>query len=271
MPDAENNPEQDVNNENNPEQDVNNENSNAFEIPEAFKDKPYLKGVDNYDALFTKLDGAETIIGKDRTAIPGEHSTPDDIAIFHKAIGVPDNADDYKPLSTDENTDNSFFDAMRPVFKRAGLNQKSVTVLLEDIGPVLEKITGRKAVADKELDADFDTRMNSLFGSTKDNDLVNAKALMVQHTPESMKADVDSLGNRELAIMASVLKGVRNKYIQSDGSATENNGANKNTSKEELRAEGQKQIAIAQDQSKSLAERETATKRAQELYDQYDK
>lgn len=256
--------------ETNTEQNVSNENSNTFSIPEAFRGKSYLEGVDSYDALFTKLDGAEVLIGKNRTIIPDEHSTPDDVAAFHKARGVFDDPNEYKPISTDDGVDNSFFDAMKPAFKKANMTQKDVESLVADLAPVLEKITGQKVTADKEQDADFDTRMAGLFGATKDTDLANAKVLMAQHTPDSMKADVETLGNKELAIMASVLRGVRSKYIKSDNSALNDLGDNKNTSKEEVRAEGLKQLAIAQDMLKSLAERETATKRAQELYAQYD-
>ena len=71
--------------------------------------------------------------------------------------------------------------------------------------------------------------------------------------------------------MTSVLKAVRAKYMGEDNSAAGDAGINSNTSLEDLRKQGIEQITIAQDQSKSQEERDVATKKAQELYDQYDK
>ena len=208
--------------------------------------------------------------GKKTIGIPDEHSSDDDRAEFNKARGVPDNSDDYNPIDKSNGADNTFFDKMKPIFKKANLTQENVDILLNNIGPVLEEITGKKITSDKESDEDFSTRMDSLFGGTKETDLANAKLLMTQHTPESMKLDIASLGNKELAIMASVLKNVRSKYINEDGGALDGKGNSQNNSKEELRIEGQKQINIAQDITKSPVEREAATLKAQEIYKQHD-
>ena len=243
---------------------------NVFTIPDAFKDKPYLSDVKDYNALFTKLDGAESMLGAKRTMLPTEHSTPDQVASFNRDRGVPDSDTSYTPTNQEEGADNSFFDAMKPAFKKANMTQADVTTLEAELIPVLEQLTGKSLKLNKELDADFDARMDSMFGATKDADMANAKLLMTAHTPQSMAADVEALGNKELAIMASVLKGVRSKYIKEDGSALDGEAGSGASGLDELQAEGRKQIGIAQDPTKSMAERQAAEKKAQEIYAKHD-
>lgn len=43
-----------------------------------------------------ELKGAQALIGKKTVGVPGENSTPEEQAAFHKARGVPEKGDDYK-------------------------------------------------------------------------------------------------------------------------------------------------------------------------------
>ena len=242
-----------------------------FAIPDKYKDKPWAEGIDSIDAAFTKLDGAETLIGKKRTIIPDDTSTPDDIAAFNRdVLKVPDNADDYEPVNTDEGADNAFFDAMKPVFKKIGLSKDKAKLLATDVLPILEKITGKKLADDTANNAEFDTITANVFGDTKVQDLAQAKVLMTAHTPECFKDHVAQLDNKTLTVVASVLKGVRAKYMAEDGSALLGDAA-VSTGADAVRKQAKEQIAIAQNPESTAEQKETAGKKARELYEQYDK
>ena len=242
-----------------------------FSHPDEYKDKPYLQDVKDIKALYAKFDGAEALLGKNRTVIPDDKSTDEEVAAFHEARGVPKEDSAYEPINKTDGVDNTFFDAMRPVFKGANLTQAQVRKVEEGLGPVLEKITGKKTSDDNITDAEFTKLAEGVFGATKDTDLANAKVLITTFTPDSMKQQVDKLSNENLIVLASVLKGVRSKFINEDASDALLKGKTNVTTGADLRKAGQEQIVIANDPEKTPAEREEATNKANELYDEYEK
>ncbi len=247
--------------------DIGDDIGGVFTLPDQYKDKLYLQGVDSTEKVFKLLDDSQTLIGKKRTVLPDETSTPDDVAAFHELRGVPKDHNEYKPANTEEGTDNSLFDKMKPVFKKANLTQKDVTTLIAELNPILEEITGKKISNNKANDEAFETLTAKVFGATKDNDLAQAKALLVANTPEGMSDYMATLDNRALTIMASALKNVRAKYMNEDN--MDHGGDSIVSSANAIRDEGKKQIEIAQDLTKTIAEKEIAAKKANEAYAKY--
>ena len=246
------------------------DNSGAFTLPEQYREKPYMQDVKTLDDLCKKFDGAETLLGKKRTITLDETSTPDDIATFHRDRGVPDDHNTYASIKIEEGADTTFFDAMKPAFKKANMTAKDVSILEAELGPVLEKITGTKVEVDKAQGEAFDALTDKIFAGTKENDLAQAKILMDAHTPEGLKKYMNELSNEHLAIMACVMKGVRVKSMNEDNTNT-GGGDGDTGSAEAIRVEGKKQIAIAQDPKSSMQQKTDAKKKANELYKQYDK
>ena len=245
-------------------------NAGVFAIPDRYKDKPWAKDIDSIDAAFTKLDGAETLIGKKRTVIPDETTTPDQRAEFLESIGVPKDEATYESHNTPEGADNSFFDAMKPIFKKAGVTKDGAKILSADLPAILEKITGKKIADDATNDAEFDTMTTQVFGATKDTDLAQAKALLIAHTPACFAGHMDTVDNKTLTIVASALKNIRAKYMTEDGSALNGNTA-VNSGADEVRKQAKAQIAIAQNPESTADQKEAAKKKANELYAQWEK
>ena len=240
----------------------------AFTLPEQYREKPYMQDVKTLGDLCKKFDGAETLLGKKRTIMPDETSTPDDIAEFNKLRGVPDDHNTYVSIKTEEGADKTFFEAMKPAFKKANMTAKDVAVLEAELAPVIEKITGTKVEADKAQGEAFDALTDKIFAGTKENDLAQARILMDAHTHEGLKKYMNELSNEHLAIMACVMKGVRAKYMNEDN--TRDGGGGDTGSAEDIRTEGKKQIAIAQDPKSTMQQKIDAKKKANELYAQYD-
>ncbi len=241
----------------------------VFTLPEQYKDKKYLEGIDSYDKTFKLLDDSQTLIGKKRTILPDETSTPNDIAEFNKLRGVPDDHSTYTSIKTEEGADTTFFDALKPAFKKANMTAKDVGILEAELGPIIEKITGTKVEADKAHGEAFEALTDKIFAGTKETDLAQAKILIDAHTPEGLKKYMNELSNEHLAIVACVMKGVRAKYIRED--TTDNGGGVDLGSAEAIRAECKTLMAIAMDPTKSENERSEANKKADVLYEQHDK
>ena len=242
----------------------------VFSLPEQYKDKAYLTDVKSYEDVFKKLDGAESMLGRKRTLMPDETFTPEMTAAYHKERGVPDDHSTYVSGNTADGADLTFFNDMKPAFKKANMTAKQVASLEADLGPVLEKISGGKLEADKLQGEAFDALTDKIFAGTKTNDLAQAKILMDAHVPAGLKDHVSKMSNEDLVVIACVMKGVRAKHINEDN--VDINGGDGNTGgAEAIREEGKKQIAIANDPTKGMAERTAAKKLATELYTKYDK
>ncbi len=244
------------------------DNSGVFTLPEQYRTTPSLQGVKSVEELCNKHVNLEKTLGKKRTLLIDETSTPDEIATFHRDRGVPDDHSTYASIKTEEGADTTFFDAMKPAFKKANMTAKDVAILEAELVPVLEKITGTKVEADKAQGEAFDALTDKIFANTKQNDLAQAKILMDAHTPEGLKKYMNELSNEHLAIIACIMKGIRAKYMHEDN--TDSGGGGDEGSAEAVRTEGKKQIAIAQDPKSTMQQKVDAKKRANELYAQYD-
>lgn len=248
----------------------------AFRIPDAYKDKPYLKDVNTEEDLFKKLDGAESLLGKARVAVPGEDATPEEIAEFHKALGVPENEDGYKSSlkadGDDDNIDTSLFDAMRPAFKKAGLTAKQAQEFEKNALPILEKMAEQQGLKKQQEDDNFDELASRVFGDTREKDISDAKNLLNQFTPDVLKSHLSDLSNEALVIMAGTLKGIRDKYISEDNLSFDKKGKSvSGTNPDDVRKSAIEQLKIANDPTKTSEEQAIASEKAQKLYDQYDK
>ena len=244
------------------------DNNGVFTLPEQYRTTPSLQDVKSVEELCNKHVNLEKTLGKKRTLLIDETSTPDEIATFHRDRGVPDDHSTYTSIKTGEGADTVLFDALKPAFKKANMTAKDVSILEAELAPVLEKITGKKVEADKAQGEAFDALTDKIFAGTKENDLAQAKILMDAHTPEGLKKYMNELSNEHLAIIACVMKGVRAKYMNEDN--IDGGGGGDAGSAEAIRAEGKKQIAIAQDPKSTMQQKVDAKKKANELYVQYD-
>ena len=50
----------------------------AFSIPDAYKDRPYLKGVDSVDKVYEMLDGSQKLLGQRPAGIPAPDAKPEE-------------------------------------------------------------------------------------------------------------------------------------------------------------------------------------------------
>ena len=217
-----------------------------------YVDKGFMRELDSPSKMFEKIDNLETLIGK-KSFVPGEGATDKDWDDYRSRIGIQ-NKDIYN-LSTESLPDNlknfhsgDFGDKVKQIFYDASLtphqakiiNEKYDKLMVETHGDMLNKIAERE----KQLqisDEEFESLANQAWGNDRENVQKVAKSLISAHTPENVKPYLESMSNKDLIIMASVLKGVSDKYIsQDDLKALKGEGSQSN---ESLRAEAQKELA----------------------------
>lgn len=187
----------------------------AFALPDAYKDKPYLKGVDSMDKVFKMLDGAQELIGKRPAGIPGPDATPEDKAKFYDALGRPKTAGEYVFDGADK-ADPKFLPKVQEAFHKHGLSAEQAKGIYADINGALAEFAKEAGLAAQQQDVNFDELANKTFGVNRDKVLSISKALLDANVSPSMKEHVAKLSNENLIVLADVLNNINAKYIKQD-------------------------------------------------------
>jgi hypothetical protein len=216
-------------------------------IPEEFRDRTYLKdiaampdGPEARVALFKKLDGAETLIGK-KTGVPAADAPEAEWVAFH-AKHRPAKADDYE-IKTGEGADPEFVKTVREAFYEAGATKSQAAKILTKLQAAMDAQGAKAVEAGKKLDAEFDTLSKSTFGADNEKVLAQAKTMIAEHTPAPLKGHVPKLDNTSLVILAGILNSIHTKYGLEDkinGDGTPGAAADL----EALHEEGRKLMAL---------------------------
>jgi hypothetical protein len=190
--------------------------ASTFNLPDGYKDKPYLKGVDSMDKVFAMLDGAQTLIGKRPAGIPAPDAPAEEWAKFYDAAGRPKSATEYQFEGQDK-ADPKFLPKVQEVFYKHGLNAAQAKGVFSDINLALSEFAKQQGVDIQQQNTDFDALGTKVFGAQRDQILSSMKDLIGKHVPVEMKDALGKLPNESLMILAGVLNNVSKAYIKPDG------------------------------------------------------
>lgn len=200
----------------------------AFEtiLNDDFKDKTWAKELTDSQKTvpdFLKMfDDQKAALSRRPAGIPQDNAPQDEKDAFHLSMGVPVDPKEYDfAIEGREFTeaDTAFHDALRPLFKKANITPEQLAVLGPGFEEVTKTLVGQKGEADQKQDVDFDTRATEVFGDRKEEVMKQGKALIAL-ADERVRGDVDNMSNDELIRLASILDGVRQKYISEDALPT---------------------------------------------------
>lgn len=230
-------------------------NFNEFKTSYAkeYLDKPYMKDIDSADKLFKAFDGAQSLIGK-KSGIPGEGAGDQEWDDYFNAIrpkdtsvykfddtALPEELKSLRPEGFDVKVKDLFKDAaVTP--KQAEILQKGYDKLLMDThGESLKSIQEQKTAA-AQLETDFNKLADKAWGKERESTEKVAKSLLKEFAPTEFKNHIENLSNENLIVLASVLKGVSDKYISQDDLRGLGSGTGRGDSSA-LRSEAQQLMA----------------------------
>lgn len=190
----------------------------TFIIPDAFKDKPYLKGVDSQEKLFKMLDGAQELIGKKGPGIPKADAPQAEKDAYYDSIGRPKTAAEYTPVLTGaDKTDPKVLPKLQAAFHKAGLTTEQAKIVWDESSTAFSDFAKETNLAAEQNNVDFDKLATDTFGVERDKVLARGKELISANISPSMKAAVEKLPNESLIVLADVLRNLDKKYIKQDG------------------------------------------------------
>lgn len=188
----------------------------AFVLPDTYKDKPYLKGVDSQDKLLKMLDGAQELIGKKGPALPKPEAPQAEWDAYYESVGRPKTAAEYAFDGADK-ADPKFLPKVQAAMHKAGLNPTQAKTIWAEVNGALGEYMKEKGIADEKQNVDFDKLAADSFGVDRDKVLARSKELLGEFTSPGMKTHVANLSNESLVVLADVLRNIDAKYIKQDG------------------------------------------------------
>ena len=242
-----------------------------------YLDKPYMQAIDSPERLFKEFDNAQNLIGK-KISIPGPEATDKELDDYLDMIRPKDKSiyklpESHLPDNLKGFHNECFEDKITDLFQKAALTPKQASILAEGYDNLMLNANGEAMAQFAEMqkaqamaDADYNALADKTWGTEREAVQNVAKALLQQFTPPEFKPGLDSLSNENLVIMASVLKGVSDKYIsQDDLNALKGTGHN-SQSIDSLKSEAQNKMATLMNMDATDPKYDTLKQEVDEIY-----
>lgn len=247
-----------------------------------YLEKPYMQAIDSPEKLFKEFDNAQNLIGK-KISIPGPDATDKEQDEYLDLIRPKDKSiyklsDSHLPENLKGFHGGDFENKITDLFQQAALTPKQASILSEGYDKLMLDINGQALAQYAEIqkinamnDADFNALADKTWGSEREVVQTTAKALLQQFTPQEFKGGLDKLSNENLVIMASVLKGISDKYISQDDLNALRGSGSTTQSLDSLKTTAQEKMAQLMSMDAMDPKYSTLQKEVNELYAQIGK
>lgn len=251
-------------------------------LPEEIRHEVCLDTVKSLPEAYKQFVNAQKVIGKNKVAVPDEHSSQTEIDIAYNAMGRPESPDGYTYEEPEDiNIADMSRETMKPVFEKlhaAGASQKVLDVAMGEFKQYLLDLQGD---IQSQLDQEYQEAENKILAETGDalEDLKHyANLLVAENSPnEEYKQNLlEAINDNNLRpYLFSFLATVQKKYFGSHGGvpANEGGGADGTPAGLRARAEELQQTSgyITGELKKTdLAKYNSLTKQIQTLYNQIE-
>lgn len=214
-------------------------------VPEAYRGKEYLKGIDSFEKLFSKFDGAETLLGKRPAGIPADDAKPEEVENFYSTLRPKEHTEYEIPVDNipeSMRAKEESITAVKQIYHKAGLSKHQAKVVNEGLTNMVLDAAKAKQAADEKNDVDFDKLGDDVFGADKDKVLASSKKIIQEHVDPKMAPHMETLPNESLIILASVVNNLKVKYMKEDEIPTDEITGTGMTA-EQIREKGRKLMA----------------------------
>lgn len=197
----------------------------AFAVPDTYRDKPWAKGIDSSDKVWSMLDGAQELIGKRPAGIPAPDAPQAAWDAFYEAAGRPKTAAEYQfDYGKDDKgnpkvaSDTKWEASIKDLMFKNGVSAKQAVAMQKEFDAIVANTIKEKGVQVQQENQDFDKIATEMFGAERDRVLANGKALLTEHVKDPrLQVALAKLPNEALMILASTLKSFSDKFIKSPG------------------------------------------------------
>lgn len=237
-----------------------------FVVPDAYKEKPYLKGVKGIDDVYKMLDGAQTLIGQKGPALPKADAPATEWDAYYESLGRPKTAAEYTPVLTGaDKTDPKLLPRLQGAFHKAGLRPDQAKIIWDESAQAFQDIAKEQGIINQQADTDFDKLATDTFGADRDRILASSKAILDANVSANMKPQIAKLSNENLIVLADVLNNINKKYIKQDGPGSQPTVSG--SSPDELRAKARGLMSEQSKHDPMSVEFQNLQKQINDIYD----
>lgn len=230
-------------------------------VPEQFKQAPWVENLRKAEnpqfELFKQYEEAQKLVGAKTLSAPTETSTPEEVAAWRKAVGVPEKFEDYKynkPVFEGEdakfgeylsqNVDDAFLDKMKQEAHKLGMPGEMFSKLVESFDRNFveraKEINGEAWQKQMQMDEDFEAMGNRLWGDKWPQVAAQGKQMFKDLVPPQLQPDVAELDNKSLMILTAAMNSFADKYMGEDTKFTGKGMSNVGMTPDEYREIGRK-------------------------------
>lgn len=223
-------------------------------IPEPYRDKPYMQGIDSLDKLYSQFDNAQQLIGKKTVGPPAADAPTEEWEKYYEAIRpetvdgyefekleLPEELKDLAPVM-ESGSDSATDKQIRDMFFKHGISAAQAKGLYNDFSKIMLQSQADTLRQNKEaaatVEKDFQEVGKSMFPDGGFDKVVeDGKAMLERFLPEQYKGRMNEFNGEALAVMTATLHNVNKAMGKEDtlgGETTANYGA---MSAENLRGE----------------------------------
>jgi hypothetical protein len=198
-------------------------------LPEGYSDKPWVqeltKTANPLQELFNQHENQISLIGRkaEGLKVPAADASEDERKAFHKALGVPENVEDYKyeqpevpePLKEFFKQDDDLLGAMRTAAQKAGITPegfKEITKAFD--GYYLNQLQTTIDAANQET-ARLETAFKQKYGD-RSNAVLEQWGALAKQAPDWAVPVLESLPEVAKVALAAWSDNISSKYIKED-------------------------------------------------------
>lgn len=187
--------------------------SEGFQIPEAYADRGWVKGLKSPDDLWKLTDNAQSLIGKRPAGIPTADAPQEEWEKFYTALGRPESPDSYELNTEVEGLPEGFdpepyLDKAKAFFHELGLPQEKanqawnryLSMELEGV----QEIQSQTAEQQKAMDEEFDKLTQDLWGDKYNEVSAQAQDFIKTALPDELKPVVNEIADNPKALAAMI-------------------------------------------------------------------
>ena len=229
-----------------------------YQVPEAYRGKPWAKGIKSEEDLYKQLDGVQELIGKKSLPPKFEEMTEVQREEYYKTTR-PEKAEDYK---LPDNLEPDIVDRMKEIFHKKGLSQFRAFELAEEFQKYNEEV--KEQAFSKEA---WQEELKKSFGNNFEKKAGETAKFIAQNLTEADKKVLELAPNPVLGLIYRFANNLKETHgITDTGLGAGEAGAKGGVNLDEKRAKLRQEIVDLGKRPHTAEEKQSLIKKLNDTY-----
>ena len=190
----------------------------VLKVPEKYANEPWAKEVKSVDDLWSKMAGAQKLLGKDKITLPGDNATDEELQAFYTRMGRPEKPEGYEFKSITELQEierNVDLDTgLKKIFFNEGISKKAGERIVAKYEELVYDMQKPAIDAAAKRDVDFQKLADEVLGADRTSSMEAFKTVMREALGEKghLVSKIEGMDNEVLLPLIVLGKHIHDKY-----------------------------------------------------------